>query len=196
MMRREDIPYLLEAEGCRRGAELGVLNGEFALHTLDRWPSCVEYVLVDLWSHQDNYLDMYNEAHDTHYRTAMSKLKPHSPKITICRNLTTTCAGRFRDAFFDYVYVDARHDYTGVSADLEAWWPKIRHGGILGGHDYVEQSDGPQQTGQNWTLNFDGSVDHAGRAVKGAVDDFASRRRRQVVVMYRESGWNSWLIRK
>ena len=93
MMRREDIPYLLEAEGCRRGAELGVLNGEFALHTLDRWPSCVEYVLVDLWSHQDNYLDMYNEAHDTHYRTAMSKLKPHSPFAAISQRLAPAAFG-------------------------------------------------------------------------------------------------------
>ena len=55
---REDIPFLLEAERHRRGAELGVLNGDFALHTLERWPHCSEYVLVDLWQKQDNYLDI------------------------------------------------------------------------------------------------------------------------------------------
>ena len=195
-----------------------MLNGDFALHTLERWPRASEYVLVDLWQAQDNYLDMNNWDHDTHYQTAMQKLQPFRHKLNICRNLTTVCAERFDDLHFDYVYVDARHDYKGVSLDLEAWWPKIAHGGFLAGHDYVaqvrgtfphamsasdqwrpqcaSQDEGPAETGQNWTLNFDGTVDPLGRAVKGAVDDFAARRRRQIVVMYREGGWNSWIMRK
>lgn len=130
-----------------------------------------------------------------HYATAMRKLEPFRSKLHVCRNLTTVCAERFEDGYFDYVYVDARHDYKGVRDDLERWWPKIAPGGFLAGHDYVEQDDGPSQTGQNWTLNYDGTVD-SGRVVKGAVDDFAARRRRQIVVMYRESGWNSWIIRR
>jgi hypothetical protein len=29
--------------------------------------------------------------------------------------------------------VDARHDYKGVLADLEAWWPLVSDGGIMAG---------------------------------------------------------------
>ena len=104
------------------------------------------------------------------------------------------CATQYPDDFFDYVYVDARHDYKGVTQDLDAWWPKLKAGGIFSGHEYVTNDDGPKQSGQDWSINYDGSVDT--RAVKGAVDDFASRTNRQVVVTYRESGWNSWLIKK
>lgn len=92
--------------------------------------------------------------------------------------------------------MDARHDFKGVQEDLLAWWPKLKPGGIFGGHDYVTNSDGPQQTGQNWSLNYDGTVDPEGRAVKGAVDDFSVRVNRQLVVTYREPGWNSWFVRK
>lgn len=35
------------------------------------------------------------------------------------------------------IYVDARHDYCGVMDDLNAWWPKLREGGLAAGHDYV-----------------------------------------------------------
>ena len=31
----------------------------------------------------------------------------------------------------------ARHDYCGVKEDLETYWPKLRRGGILAGHDYL-----------------------------------------------------------
>ena len=34
-----------------------------------------------------------------------------------------------------FAYIDARHDYEGVFADLGAWWPHVRRGGVVGGHD-------------------------------------------------------------
>ena len=33
--------------------------------------------------------------------------------------------------------MDARHDFKGVAADLEAYWPKLKTGGIFAGHDYI-----------------------------------------------------------
>lgn len=36
----------------------------------------------------------------------------------------------------DFVYIDANHTFKGVQADLEAWFPKIRVGGVFGGHDF------------------------------------------------------------
>lgn len=36
----------------------------------------------------------------------------------------------------DYLYVDAAHDYDSVRADLDAWGPHVRPGGLLLGDDY------------------------------------------------------------
>lgn len=48
----------------------------------------------------------------------------------------TTEAAKVWSGPIDYLYVDADHSYEGVLADLEAWWPHVRHGGLILGDDY------------------------------------------------------------
>jgi hypothetical protein len=36
----------------------------------------------------------------------------------------------------DFIFIDALHTYEGVKRDIEAYWPKVKKGGILSGHDY------------------------------------------------------------
>jgi hypothetical protein len=43
----------------------------------------------------------------------------------------------FDDGSLDFVFIDGDHGYEAVRRDLTTWFPKVRRGGILGGHDYV-----------------------------------------------------------
>lgn len=36
----------------------------------------------------------------------------------------------------DFVYIDGNHVYDFVKQDVENYWPKIKKGGVLSGHDY------------------------------------------------------------
>lgn len=36
----------------------------------------------------------------------------------------------------DGVFIDAVHSYVEVKADLQSWWPKLKEGGLMMGHDY------------------------------------------------------------
>jgi len=38
----------------------------------------------------------------------------------------------------DFVYIDGNHNYEYVKADIENYVKKVRKGGILGGHDYID----------------------------------------------------------
>lgn len=41
----------------------------------------------------------------------------------------------FPDDSLDFVFIDASHEEADVRADIEAWQPKVRMGGVLAGHD-------------------------------------------------------------
>jgi hypothetical protein len=36
-----------------------------------------------------------------------------------------------------FCFIDGDHRYESVMQDLKAWWPKIRQGGMLAGHDWT-----------------------------------------------------------
>lgn len=59
------------------------------------------------------------------------------------RDDSTAAAARYADGSLDFVFIDADHEAESVYADLTAWWPKLKPGGTLAGHDYDE--DGPRE---------------------------------------------------
>jgi hypothetical protein len=197
---RRLIGELLESEGFKSGVELGVLKGEFSEQVLHGWPSCEKYVLVDAWRPLENYVDSSNfpvEIQEDNFMKTMKRMEKWKSKIEVCRNLTTNCAKKYNKEKFDFVYVDARHDSKGVTQDLEDWWPLVKEGGVMAGHDFVTQSQGGSKR-NNWTLNMDGTVDETGLIVYGAVVNFFSdpKHTRQIFVTYRDPPWNTWMVRK
>lgn len=47
---------------------------------------------------------------------------------------------QYEDASLDFVFLDGSHDYANVRADITAWRPKVKPGGMLAGHDYGSRS--------------------------------------------------------
>jgi len=48
----------------------------------------------------------------------------------------------------DLLIVDADHEYAGVKADIEAWWPHVKPGGIVFFHDYLSRDGGFNGSGE------------------------------------------------
>lgn len=48
-------------------------------------------------------------------------------------------------AGFDLVFIDALHDYDSVYEDIRLWWPHVKVGGILAGHDFNHQWPGVER---------------------------------------------------
>ncbi len=46
-------------------------------------------------------------------------------------------AKRIPDQYCDLIYIDAAHDFKSVSLDVNAYFPKLKQGGILMLNDYT-----------------------------------------------------------
>ena len=42
----------------------------------------------------------------------------------------------FNDEVFDFIYIDGIHQYENVKQDIINYLPKVKKGGVIGGHDY------------------------------------------------------------
>lgn len=60
----------------------------------------------------------------------------------------------------DLVFIDGKHDYASVKADIAAWTPRVRKGGILCGHDF-----GPQWPGVGQAVTESGDHQLVGQTV-------------------------------
>jgi hypothetical protein len=194
---REELVAVLEERGFESGAELGIQHGGFAAHNLKYWTRCKLYVMVDVWKSQPNYMDSANvddAGHQEAYEQAMRKIEPWKDKVTVLRMLTAEAAQQIADESLDFLYLDARHDYCGVQEDLALWWPKLKVGGMLAGHDYLTAAEvRARDAGQDWSVCADGSRHE--QAVKGAVDEFAAVHGLGQI-RYTEEAWPSWYLFK
>ena len=51
-------------------------------------------------------------------------------------------AENYKDESLDVVFIDAMHTYEGCKGDIAAYFPKVKKGGIISGHDYADAHPG------------------------------------------------------
>lgn len=108
------------------GVEVGTQYGAFALKILENWKG--ELKCVDPWA---------GDGYDEIYKIAKERLGEHR----LIRDLSLFAVHRFEPNSLDFVYIDACHVYHWVKHDINAWYDKVRPGGIVSGHDYVVAHD-------------------------------------------------------
>jgi hypothetical protein len=195
---RAAIGSVLELEECSRvGLEVGSYSGAFADVLLSRWASAWALFLVDPWTEQAHYEDILAasvEKMSAVMEMALMTVGLHLPRAVLWREFGNNAAAQLPGEMLDFVYLDARHDYTSVTEDLEAWWPRLRKAGIMGGHDFMNAKE--RNDGNQWEIQPDGTVREDMLAVRGAVEHFANRVQRDVIVEFADDKYPSFLMRK
>lgn len=139
--------------------EIGVASGCFTKQILATCPTLKELHCVDLWASQgEEYNDDCNLSDDKQMERYGQFLKDmkDEPRVITIKEWSHIASKRFSDNSVDAIYLDANHSYEAVKEDLEAWYPKLKKGGIFSGHDYYE-----------------GNLQ--GHGVKSAVDEFCAK---------------------
>jgi predicted O-methyltransferase YrrM len=120
--------------GFKVGAEVGVYQGYYSQVLCQEIPGLKLYC-IDPWMNYRNYMwKRHSNVIGQAYEIAKANLAPYD--CTLIRALSVDAAKDFKDNSLDFVFIDGNHDYPYVKADLEAWTPKVRKGGIVSGHDY------------------------------------------------------------
>ena len=56
--------------------------------------------------------------------------------ITFHNKSSLEAVEMYDDNSLDFVFIDSSHEYEETLAELKAWYPKVKSGGIFAGHDY------------------------------------------------------------
>jgi SAM-dependent methyltransferase len=66
---------------------------------------------------------------------AIKNLEPVSDHVNIRCIDSIAAAHSYADGSLDFVFLDNDHSAPHVLKELKAWWPKVKPGGVLAGHD-------------------------------------------------------------
>ncbi len=150
------------------GVELGVAAGNYS-STILRESRCTRLWSIDRWSDHHNTKE---------YRQSALRLTNEGQGRCIPLRISfTEAAPLFADRSLQFIYVDG-YAHTGQESGetLETWWPKLKPGGVMAGHDYHPE----------WPLTI------------AAVDAFAARHGLQLSFTQeqRPNGFPSWFTTK
>lgn len=133
--------FMLE-QGYRTFVEVGCKEGRTTGHILATVPEA-RVIAIDPWRPMpeqkgvpcgETYQDWnFAQIEETFWQN----VGEHRNRLRMLRLMSVEAAIELSGSGpFDLVFIDAAHDYDNVVTDIRTWWPLVRRGGILAGHDY------------------------------------------------------------
>lgn len=153
--RRWDViaSFMLE-QGYKSFVEVGCKEGRTTGHILKTVPDS-RVIAIDPWAsmpQQDGVeggetyqdwdfakieADFWATVGDNKDRVEMLRLSSAAAAASLCMRTVPPPP--------DVVFIDAAHDYENVKLDIARWWPLVRDGGMLVGHDYNHKWPGVER---------------------------------------------------
>jgi hypothetical protein len=112
--------------------EIGTLAGDYAELLLETNPLSID--LVDVFEAND-WRDLNRFDKSGHYNFVKNRFK-NNPEVSLLRGYSHDVLPTLTKKY-DYIYIDANHDYEHASQDLADALPLLAEGGIIGLNDYI-----------------------------------------------------------
>lgn len=135
----EDIPKIIADVKTPIGVEIGTAEGhttEYLLNTIsdltlygvDPYPEYIDW---------DGNMPKYDENKKQHHK----KVENFSDRYTHVYKTSDDAALEFEDESLDFVFIDGLHTYDQVLRDCINYYPKVKKGGYIIGHDFARIQD-------------------------------------------------------
>ena len=120
----------------RVGCEVGIWRGQLSRRLLREFPSLYLFMIDPYTPYEDKlgHLPVDDRMDAMKEAVAETMFAANQRRFWLMSSMQSQVF--FPDGYFDFVYIDADHSEEAVAADFNLWHPKVREGGLLGGHDY------------------------------------------------------------
>jgi SAM-dependent methyltransferase len=162
MPRRWDViaSFMLD-QGYKSFVEVGCKEGRTTGHILKNVPDSLVYA-IDPWQRMPQQKSVtggetyeawdFDKIEAEFWRNVDREKVPQNEsgvhvaeRLLMYRMASADAVKDFPAASFDLVFIDAAHDYENVKLDIQRWWPKVRDGGMLVGHDFNHKWPGVER---------------------------------------------------
>lgn len=150
--RRWDVlASFMAQQGYKTFVEVGCKEGRTTGHVLKTVPDS-RVIAIDPWianpapKNGDATREDYEAwDFDKIRREFWDNVGKDSARCTHFRCTSEVATSQVPPTPFDLVFIDALHDYESVKQDIALWWPKVRKGGMLAGHDFNHKWPGVER---------------------------------------------------
>lgn len=138
-MKRRHLAKKFAELSFTKGVEIGTCHGTFAAVLCENNPKLTLYTI-------DPYVAVYqdrrtqrigNADQEKLYQEASKRLHPFHCQIIRRHSLEAVL--NFDYESLDFVYIDGSHEFDYVITDIVEWSKRVKKGGIIAGHDYVDR---------------------------------------------------------
>ena len=113
-----------------KGAEIGVERGRNAQNILNEL-NIGKLFLIDVWDIYEGIFVMWSLEN---YSQVLRKFR-NEERVEIIKGYSENAVKNIENNSLDFVYIDANHKYDYIYQDINLWYPKVKKGGVIGGHD-------------------------------------------------------------
>jgi predicted O-methyltransferase YrrM len=159
----------------KQGAEIGVFCGDTSQFLLSFFPD-LRLLCIDPYEDYPEH-NQYLKDHegfgtedicyyasdaigDKVYEKTRKRLSKYNHRCTLLRHRSHDVAEYIANESLDFAYIDGNHAYDFVKQDIADWYPKVKIGGVLFGHDVEMSRDRPfsvmvavmESFGRDWEI--------------------------------------------
>jgi predicted O-methyltransferase YrrM len=126
------------------GCEIGVAHGFNSVYFLDALPNLKKLYAIDPFILYDQdgsrqgapgiFLSQNNA--DNIKNMFKRNISPYGDRVEFIEAKSEDTVDQILDSSLDYIFIDGEHSYESVAKDIKNYYVKVKHGGIISGHDF------------------------------------------------------------
>lgn len=149
LKNRDEFPGWLNVNSLvNEGVEVGVFEGQYSDLLLSKWRGR-RLTGIDPFIHYPDevYHDGANRVDLPEIGKRTAERFAGNDRYDLVVMTSLSAAFRFPDGSLDFVHLDGNHGLEHIRADIKAWWPKVKAGGVFSGHDFYDRDNDAHKCG-------------------------------------------------